>query len=227
MSGLIARYEAVRRAVDAAAVDAGRDPASVRLLAVSKTFPAAAIRELYDYGVRAFGENRVPELEAKAAKAAELPDDIEWHLIGQLQANKVRRAVRLAAYIHSVDSAALLERIDRIAGEEGRCPKVFIEINSGEASKSGCDAATAPELARRAAGFAHLRPVGLMTMAPADAPEAELRRVFGALADMRARLKAEGLDLPELSMGMSGDFAAAIAAGATWVRIGSAIFGQR
>ena len=224
MSGLIARYEAVRRAVDAAAVAAGRDPASVRLLAVSKTFPAAAIRELYDAGVRAFGENRVPELEAKAA---ELPADIEWHLIGQLQANKVRRAVRLAAYIHSVDSAALLERIDRIAGEEGRCPKIFIEINSGEASKSGCEAAAAPELARRAAGFAHLRPVGLMTMAPADAPEAELRRVFGALADMRARLKAEGLDLPELSMGMSGDFAAAIAAGATWVRIGSAIFGQR
>ena len=114
MSPVIANYMEVRAAIDAAAREAHRDPAEIRLLSVSKTFPVEPIRELYDAGVRAFGESRVTEL---AEKAARLPEDIEWHFIGRLQSNKARKAVQLAKVIHSVDSAALLERLDRIAGE--------------------------------------------------------------------------------------------------------------
>ena len=221
---VVSRYHAVRQMIDAAAIDVGRDPLSVNLLSVSKTFPASDIQTLYHAGVRAFGENRIPELESKAAQ---LPGDIEWHFIGQLQANKVRRAVRLAACIHSVDSLALLERIDRIAGEENRCPGIFIEINSGEESKSGCHISEAPELVLRAAGMAHVKPLGLMTMSAADATEAEQFRTFEKLAVLQRELVAKGVFLPDLSMGMSGDFKAAIAAGSTWVRIGTAIFGGR
>ena len=119
MSTILEQYRAVAARVAAVAEESGRAPSDVELLAVSKTFPASAIRELYEAGVRRFGENRVAELSEKAAV---LPDDIQWHLIGQLQSNKVRKAVQLAAVIHSVDSRPLLERIDRIAGEENRCP---------------------------------------------------------------------------------------------------------
>ena len=202
------------------------DREDVTLLAVSKTFPVESIRALYDCGCRAFGENRVPELEAKAAA---LPADIQWHMIGQLQANKVRKVVRCAAWIHSVDSEALLRRLDRIAGEEGRTPKILLEVNvSGEESKSGCTPQEALHLGLIAASMEHLDWQGLMTMAPADANEEELRRVFGGLRQLRDDLSRQtGRPLPVLSMGMSGDFPAAIREGATIVRIGSAIFGNR
>ena len=152
MSPVIANYMEVRAAIDAAAREAHRDPAEIRLLAVSKTFPVEPIRELYDAGVRAFGESRVTEL---AEKAARLPEDIEWHFIGRLQSNKARKAVQLAKVIHSVDSAALLERLDRIAGEERKRPAVLLEVNvSGEASKAGVPVAELEPFARRAAGLA-------------------------------------------------------------------------
>lgn len=223
---LAANYRRVAEAVAAASAAASRRPGEVRLLAVSKTFPAADIAELYALGCRAFGESRVPELEEKAAT---LPADIEWHLIGQLQSNKVRRAVKVAAVIHSVDSVALLERIDRIAGEEGKQPAVLLEVNiSGEASKSGLLPAELKDTARFAAGLANLKFKGLMTIAPADADEAELHRIFGELRRRRDELaQSLGIALPELSMGMSGDYAPAIAEGATLVRIGSSIFGNR
>ncbi len=223
---LAENFRRVKEAVAAAAVAASRRPDEVRLLAVSKTFPAADIAELYALGCRAFGESRVPELEAKAAA---LPADIEWHLIGQLQSNKVRRAVKVAAVIHSVDSVSLLERIDRIAGEEGRQPAILLEVNiSGEASKSGLPPSELEATARYAAALAHLQFKGLMTIAPADADEAELHRIFGELRRRRDELaKSLGIELPELSMGMSGDYAPAIAEGATLVRIGSSIFGNR
>lgn len=226
MPDLCENYRAVLDAVRQTALASGRDPASVRVLAVSKTFPADDIAELYRYGCRIFGENRVPEL---LEKAAALPADIEWHLIGQLQANKVRKALSCAALIHSVDSVSLLERIERIAGEEDRHPGFLIEVNvSGEASKSGCAPAELPALAEAAAACRSVRWRGLMTMAPAGASDDVLHEVFGGLRRMRDDLSRRfGLELPELSMGMSGDWRVAVEEGATIVRIGSAIFGNR
>lgn len=226
MSMVLEQYRDIAARVAAAAQACGRAPGDVELLAVSKTFPASAIRELYEAGVRRFGENRVAEL---AEKAAVLPADIEWHLIGQLQSNKVRKAVQLASVIHSVDSLPLLERIDRIAGEENRHPVVLLEVNvSGEASKSGCTPEALCSLAETAVKCRNLEFRGLMTMAPAGAQEAELERVFRGLAGLRDGLEERlHCSLPLLSMGMSGDFETAIRCGSTLVRIGSAIFGRR
>lgn len=226
MSTVLEQYRDIAARVAAVAQECDRETGDLKLLAVSKTFSASAIRELYEAGVRCFGENRVAEL---AEKAAVLPADIEWHLIGQLQSNKVRKAVQLASVIHSVDSLPLLERIDRIAGEEGRHPEVLLEVNvSGEASKSGCTPEEVIALAETAVECRNLELRGLMTMAPAGASEAELERVFRGLTGLRDTL-AERLHrpLPLLSMGMSGDFETAIRCGSTLVRIGSAIFGRR
>ncbi len=223
---IIQQYEEVLQQIRDAAQMAGRDPVSIRLLAVSKTFPATDIAALYQHGCRAFGENRVPELEAKAAV---LPPDIEWHLIGQLQSNKVRRAVKTAAVIHSVDSPELLERIDRIAGEERRHPAILLEVNiSGEVAKSGCTPEELPRLAALAATAQNVNFRGLMTMAPFEAAEPELDRIFERLRTLRDELEQQlNRPLPELSMGMSGDYRIAIRHGATIVRIGTAIFGRR
>ena len=223
---IAAQLAEVQARIAAAAQAAGRDPATVKLLAVSKTRPAAAVAEAYAAGQRRFGESRVQELRDKVGP---LPGDIEWHLIGQLQANKVRAAVQAAAWIHAVDSAALLERLARIAGEEHRRPHILLEINiSGETSKSGAGVADAPRLLELALRSPQLDCAGLMTLAPLDAPEAVLRRVFGGLRELRDRLAREfGVALPELSMGMSDDFPAAVREGATLVRLGTAIFGER
>ncbi len=223
---IIQQYEDVLSQIRLAAAAAGRDPATVRLLAVSKTFPASDIATLYRHGCRAFGENRVPELEAKAAA---LPPDIEWHLIGQLQSNKVRRAVKIAAVIHSVDSPELLERIDRIAGEEQKHPAILLEVNiSGETAKSGCTPEALPRLAALAATARNVAFRGLMTMAPFEAAEPELDRIFERLRALRDEWERKlQRPLPELSMGMSGDYRIAIRHGATIVRIGTAIFGRR
>lgn len=217
------RYQRVRAEIDAAARAAGRDPAGVFLLPVSKTVTAAVIRELYDRGVRDFGENRAPVLEEKAAA---LPGDIRWHFIGQLQANKVRKVVKLAHTIHSCDSAALIGRIDRISGEEGRRPRLLVEVNiSGEASKSGVPVSCCREVIAAAAACSHAQFCGLMTMAPLGAAPEELRRIFSALRELGEAARREtGLALPELSMGMSGDWREAVACGSTLVRIGTAIF---
>jgi pyridoxal phosphate enzyme (YggS family) len=220
------RLEQVRRRIAESAVRAGRAPESVRLIAVSKHHPAEAVRAAYAAGQRLFGENRPQELRDKRPL---LPADCEWHLIGHLQGNKARLAVQAAAWIHSVNSAELLQRLNRIAGEEAKCPVVLLEVNvSGEASKSGASPDAARGLLEEALRSPHLDCRGLMTMAPYDAPEAELRRVFGGLRELRDRLAAEfGTPLPELSMGMSDDFGIAIEEGATLVRVGTAIFGGR
>ncbi len=203
---------------------AGRLPDGVKLLAVTKMVPVEVLRRFYaESACRSFAESRIPELEQKTAA---LPGDIEWHFIGRLQGNKVRRAVQLARVIHSVDSLALLERIERIAGEEGCKPRVLLEVNvSGEASKAGVSPSELPPLAERAKGCVNLQWVGLMTMAPLGAGEAETLGYFRELARLRGELEGRlGVKLPELSMGMSGDFELAVEAGATMVRIGSAIF---
>lgn len=217
---------AILERIAAAAAKAGRGPATVRLLAVSKTVPVAQIAEAHAAGQRLFGENRVQELRAKAPL---LPADCEWHLIGHLQENKVRHAVQSAAWIHALDAVELIRRVDRIAGEEGRRPVVLLEVNlSGEKSKFGVTPDGVRAVLDAALRSPHLACCGLMTMAPYAAPETELRRIFGGLRELRNRLAAEfGAALPELSMGMSSDFEAAIAEGATLVRIGSAMFGAR
>ncbi|WP_294480132.1 YggS family pyridoxal phosphate-dependent enzyme [uncultured Victivallis sp.] len=226
MSSIVAHYREVRAALDAAAREALRDPSEIELLAVSKTFPAEAVRELYDAGVRKFGESRIPEL---AEKAAALPDDIEWHLIGRLQSNKARKAVQLARVIHSVDSLPLLERLDRIAGEEGKHPRILLEVNvSGEASKAGVPLRELEPLARRAADCANLDFAGFMTMAPADAEPVKIAAIFELLTLTRDDLERKlGRKLPLLSMGMSGDFEIAARHGSTLVRVGTLIFGAR
>jgi pyridoxal phosphate enzyme (YggS family) len=219
------RLAATNLRIAQAASAAGRDPKTVRLVAVSKTVDADAVREAYAAGQRAFGENRVQEL---ASKMANLSADCEWHMIGHLQKNKARAAVQ-AAWIHSVDSVDLLQRIDRIAGEEGCCPNVLLQVNiTGEESKSGLSPEEVPAGVELALGCGNLNCRGFMTMAEFGADEAGLRACFAGLRELRDRMANQfGTELPELSMGMSGDFEAAIAEGATLVRIGTAIFGPR
>ena len=226
MTGIPANLTEVRERISAAASRAGRPAGRVRLIAVSKTVDDEAIRLAYAAGQRAFGENRVREM---AGKSARLPADCEWHLIGQLQRNKVRPAVTCAAWIHSADGVPLLRRIDRIAAEEGVRPRVLIEVNiSGEDSKSGIPPEQAAILLDAVRDLPSLSCVGLMTLAPYGAAERVLRQVFGGLRALRDRLAAAtGMPLPELSMGMSGDYEIAVEEGATMVRVGTAIFGSR
>jgi pyridoxal phosphate enzyme (YggS family) len=173
-----------------------------------------------------FGENRVQELSEKVPA---LSQDIEWHLIGHLQGNKVSKAVELADLIHSVDSEKLLRRIDRIAGELGKRQKILLELNiSGEQSKFGETADAAASLVSLALSLPNIDLQGFMTMAPFGAEECELRKVFSTLREFRNNMEKEfNVSLPELSMGMSSDYEYAIAEGATIVRIGTAIFGKR
>ena len=213
----------VKARLAAALKAAGRAEGDARLIAVSKTFPAECAAEAYRCGQHAFGENRVQELAEKAPK---LPSDIEWHLIGHLQQNKVRVALEHASWIHSIDSLALLQRTVRIAGELGVTPKLLLEVNiSGEESKFGLTPADVPSVLE---GCPTPMLAGFMTVAPLGASETELHRIFGGLRKLRDEMEAKsGLRLPELSMGMSGDFEIAVAEGATMVRVGTAIFGHR
>lgn len=220
------RFDEVKKRIADSAREAGRDPGDVLLLAVSKTFPVESIQALYEHGVRDFGESRVAELSAKAAV---LPADVRWHFIGRLQANKVRKIVQLAEVIHSVDSIELLQRVDRIAGEEGKCPRVLLEVSvSGEESKGGVSLTAMTDLAAVAADCKNIRFDGFMTMAPLGADAFYVAALFEMLKLRRdeeaGRLK---ISLPILSMGMSNDFEIAVRHGSTLVRVGSAIFGAR
>lgn len=229
---LARRLAALRARMDAAAVAAGRDPAGVKLLAVSKTFPPAAVAEALRAGLTAFGESRMQEALPKMDAVAALPEAagraVQWHLIGHLQANKARKAVGAFALIHSVDSAELAQRIDRIAAELGVVQDVLLQVNaSGEAQKHGIDPDRALALAALAGKLPHIRVRGLMGMAAAGGDPAT---AFGTLAGLFrhiAHAAPEGVVMAELSMGMSGDFEAAIAHGATIVRVGGALFGER
>ena len=223
MSCLQENLAAVQAAVRAAETAAGRSENTVKLLVVSKTMPLALLRELYELGIREFGENREPELEQKAAA---MPADVIWHFIGPVQSNKIRKVVKQAAVIHSVDSVEKLLKFDRIAGEENKTPEVFLEVNvSGELSKGGMTPAQVIDAVKTAVDCRFVKCRGLMTMAPLAAGHEELLQIFGTLRDLRDRAEAEcGCALPQLSMGMSGDFPEAIACGATIVRVGSKIF---
>jgi pyridoxal phosphate enzyme (YggS family) len=216
----------IKDKISAAIEKSERNPESVKLIAVSKTFPAEAVQSAYDAGQRAFGENKVQDLSIKNAALA---DDIEWHMIGHLQGNKAKLAVENADYIHAVDSVKLLKRINRLAEELGKTPKILLEVNiSGEESKFGLTPSEVKNLMKEYSECSNIKLVGLMTMAPFGVPENELRSVFGSLRKLRDDLQKEfSLELPELSMGMSGDFEIAIEEGATMVRIGTSIFGKR
>lgn len=226
MRNITDNYRAVRADIDRAAIAAGRDPQEVLLLAVSKTMPAEDIRELYEAGVRDFGENRIQELELKAGS---LPEDIVWHFIGPLQSNKIRKAVKFASVIHSVENISAVERLERIAGEEQKAVKFLLEVNvSGEASKGGIAPQDFMALAEAAAKCGNAKFAGLMTMAPLGAPQEMLEKVFAGLAQLRDQAESElGISLPILSMGMSGDFRTAVACGSTVVRVGTAIFSKK
>jgi pyridoxal phosphate enzyme (YggS family) len=227
VSRLQENLRAVRARIDAAARAAGRDPSSVALLAVSKTFPADDVRLLAALGQRDFGESRVQELIGKATELADVP--LRWHFIGQLQRNKAAAVARLGAVVHSVDRRSLVDVLDRAGRELNRPVEVLLQVDLGgpegeEAARGGADPAHVPMLADAVAAAPGLRLRGLMAVAPRGA---EPGPAFARLAELAARIRADHAGAVELSAGMSADLEAAVAAGATVVRVGTALFGGR
>lgn len=218
--------EEIKRRLDDAARRAGRASADVRLVAVTKTVDLERLRQAMDAGQTLFGENYVQEAKAKIAT---LGPGLTWHFIGHLQSNKAKAAVELFDLIHSVDRMSLAQALEQAAARADKIQNILMQVNlAGEASKSGAAPAHAEDLLREISKMPHLKVLGLMTMPPwFDDPE-RVRPYFRALRELRDRLRGLHLaDLPELSMGMTGDFEAAVSEGATLVRIGTAIFGRR
>ncbi len=219
----------MRDRIATACARVARDPASVRLIGVSKTRPAADVRAAFAAGLTDFGENRVQEAEAKAAELADLRPGLRWHLIGHLQANKAKKAAALFDAVHSVDGDALAARLARAAAEDGRVLPVLVQVDlAGEETKFGLAEEHLMSTLQAMQSHASLRVAGLMVLPPyADDPE-EARPYFRQLRDLRDRASAFGLlGGGELSMGMSHDFEVAIEEGATMVRVGTALFGVR
>ncbi|MBI2308066.1 MAG: YggS family pyridoxal phosphate-dependent enzyme [Rhodocyclales bacterium] len=226
MTPISANLQAVHARIDAAAKAAGRDPVSVSLLAVSKTWPADSVRAAAAAGQRAFGENYVQEGCEKAGVLAGL--GLDWHFIGPLQSNKTRPVAEAFDWVHSVDRLKIAERLSAQRPTEMPPLNICLQVNvSGEASKSGCTPAAAPALAHAVAALPRLRLRGLMCIPEPTDDVAAQRRSFHELHRIYERLQHEGLPLDVLSMGMSHDIEAAIAEGATLVRVGTAIFGER
>jgi len=227
MNDLAGNLRAVRARIDAAARAAGRDPATVGLLAVSKTWPADDVRALAALGQHDFGENRAQELAAKAAGLA--GTDLRWHFVGQLQRNKAAAVARLGAVAHSLDRAALPGVLGRVGEEAGRPVEVYLQLDLGGpegelAARGGARPADVPALADAVAAQPGLRLLGLMAVAPrGEEPTA----AFARLAELSGRLRADHPGATGISAGMSGDLEAAVAAGSTLVRVGTAIFGDR
>jgi PLP dependent protein len=217
----------VRERMARASERAGRQAGEITLVAVSKTFPAEAIRAAYDAGLREFGENRVQEWEAKRLKLADL--DATWHLIGHLQSNKARRAVQLFDRVDSVDSLALAQKLDSAAAEFGKRLPVLIEVHlGGEATKSGVSESELAALADGLSALAHLESRGLLAIPPYSEDPERARPYFRTLRELRDSLSHRlGRSMPSLSMGMSHDFEIAIEEGATEIRVGTDIFGFR
>jgi pyridoxal phosphate enzyme (YggS family) len=224
---IAANVERVRERIAQAAERAGRRAGDVTIVAASKTFPAEAIRAAYDAGLRHFGENRVQEFESKRGRLGDL--DTTWHLIGHLQSNKARRAVQLFDRVDSVDRLSLAQKLGSAAAAEGRILPVLMEVHLGvEETKSGVEEAGLAALAEGVAALAHLELLGLMTIPPYFEEAEGVRPYFRKLRKLRDGLSSRlGHALPVLSMGMSHDFEVAIEEGATEVRVGTAIFGER
>ena len=226
MENVAENVERVRAQIADAAKKAGRAVDEIKLVAISKTHEAEKVRLAFDAGQQLFGESRVQEARAKIPL---LPSAARWHFVGRLQRNKVRHALPLFELFHSVDSLDLARDMNRIAEEEGLRPRLLLEVNvAGEGSKIGFAPETLREQMETLLELPRLTIEGLMTIPPL-APEAEAsRKYFVALRDLRDQFAAQfGIELPQLSMGMTGDFVVAVEEGATLVRVGTAIFGKR
>lgn len=219
----------IRSRIDELARSAGRNPGEVKLIAVSKTKPVPLIKEAVAAGALDLGENKPQEIVLKYPEFE--GDNVRWHMIGHLQKNKVRHIIDKAELIHSVDSLALAEEINKRAEAIGKIQKILIQVNvTGEDSKSGVSPDDTAELCREISRLNNVRIMGLMTISVSGYTYEENKRVFDSLAALAARIdgmKIDNVSMKELSMGMSHDFDAAIAAGATMVRVGTAIFGAR
>ena len=222
------QLEEVREHIREACARVGRNPEEVTLIAVSKTKPIPMLQEAYDAGARDFGENKVQEL---TAKKPELPADIRWHMIGHLQRNKVKYVVGQAALIHSVDTYRLAEEINIQAKKKGICMPVLIEVNiAGEASKFGVRPEDTLQLVKDISTLENVKIQGLMTVAPYVEDPEENRGCFRKIKDLSVDIAAQNIDnvsMNILSMGMTGDYMVAIEEGATMVRVGTGIFGER
>lgn len=216
----------VRERIEGACSRSGRRPEEVQVLAVTKTHGPDVVREAFEAGLGIAAENKVQEA---AWKIPESPPGVEWHLIGHLQRNKVRAALEYFTCIHSVDSPELVRRLDALAGECGKRPEILLEVNvSGESTKFGLKPDALPESIEAALEARSLTLAGLMTMAPFSPEPEDARPVFRALRQLRDRMEERyAIALPRLSMGMSGDFEVAVEEGATWLRLGTVLFGQR
>ncbi len=230
LAALRHNLDAIRARIDAACRAVGRDPGEVRLLPVSKTVDESRLRQAHAIGIREFGENKVQEAMGKWEAMADLPD-LRWALIGHLQTNKAKYAARFASEFQALDSLRVAEALDAQLQKQGRALDVLVQVNtSGEATKFGLTPEEVPGFVRQLPAFASLRVRGLMTLALFSDDEAKVRPCFVRLRELRERLRQdapEGIAMDELSMGMSGDFELAIAEGATTVRVGTAIFGNR
>jgi pyridoxal phosphate enzyme (YggS family) len=220
--------EEIRRRLADAARRAGRDPAGIQLVAVTKTVGLESLREAVAAGQTLFGENYVQEAKTKITS---LGPGFTWHFIGHLQSNKAKAAVELFDLIHSVDRLSLAQALEAAAARRGKVQNILLQVNlAGEGSKSGTAPETAPDLLAAIGQLSHLKVLGLMTMPPWFNDPERVRLYFRGLRELRDRLRGLQLvdgELPELSMGMTGDFEVAVSEGATLVRIGTAIFGQR
>ncbi len=223
------KLDSIQKRIEAAALRCGRDPRAITLVAVSKTRSADEIREAVRAGALLFGENYVKEAEDKIKGLQDL--HVPFHLIGHLQSNKAKIAVRLFDLVHSVDSLSLATELHKQAKKIGKIQNILVQVNTGmEESKSGIDEKDLEPLIRDISVFDHLRVMGLMTIPPYDADPETVRPFFKALRLARDRidtLRIPSVSMNELSMGMTGDFETAIEEGATLVRIGTAIFGER
>jgi PLP dependent protein len=226
MPSIAENLERVCEQIAQAAAKAGRAIDEIEVVAITKTHPAEKVREAIEAGQTLFGESRVQEARAKIP---ELPSNLRWHFVGHLQKNKIRYALPLFELFHGVDSLALAQEINRIAADEGMHPRVLLEVNvAGEGSKFGFSPDKLREQMEELLALQRLSILGLMTIPPlADKAEAS-RRYFVQLRELRDRLQTEfHVDLPQLSMGMTQDFPIAVEEGATLVRVGTAIFGER
>lgn len=223
---VVARWQEIKERIAQAATNHGREVSEVQLMAVTKTYPAEVIAEVVSEGQLLLGENRVQEL---LEKYPHLASDVKWHLIGPLQRNKVRKVVGLCDCLQTVDSLKLAQAISRVGSEEAVTQNVLLQLRiGGEESKSGFDAATLFSEFEELLSLPNLEIDGVMTIPPPVKEASEARRYFAEAREIRDQLSQRGgLPLPQLSMGMSGDFEAAISEGSTMVRVGSAIFGSR
>lgn len=216
----------VREKIAEKCAGCGRNPSEIKLIAVSKNFGIDEIKAVFNEGIRDFGENRAQELDKKIEL---FPEKVDWHFIGNLQRNKVRFAVQSAEYIHSADSLMLVSEINKHAGKNNKIQKILLEVKTSfEDSKSGItEYSELRDLAFYCVDFPNVELKGLMTIAPYSDNQNLIRKSFSSLRKFRDKLNTEGIKIKDLSMGMSSDFEIAIEEGATMLRIGSAIFGER